>query len=106
MPQFAATIKHISEGVQSVTTSVAIKNIEGWEERLQTLGSPAAQSICADLGTLKEHLQASSLDGEAIRKLVTKLGKDTVALASSAGGDKASQVKALGEALTQAAAKA
>jgi hypothetical protein len=29
MPQFDATIKHIKEGVRSITLSAAVKNIEG-----------------------------------------------------------------------------
>ena len=103
MPQFAATIKHITEGVKSMTASAAVKNIEGWEAKLQELDTPGAKTIVKDLEKLKQHLQADQLDGEAIRKLVTKLGKETVAFAKHAEGDKASKIQALGEALTHAA---
>ena len=103
MPQFAATIKHITEGVKSITMSAAIKNIEGWETKLQGVNLPEAKAIVKDLESLKKHLQADALDGNAIRKLVTKLGKETVAIAKKADADKADKIQSLGEALTQAA---
>ena len=103
MPQFAVTIKHISEGVKGFTVSAATKNIEGWEETLSNVDSPAAKTIVKDLEALKKHLHADPLDDVAIRKLVAKLGKETVAIAKSADGEKAAKVKSLGEALSQAA---
>ena len=36
MPQFAATIKHIEDGVKGFTISAAVKNIEGWEDTLNS----------------------------------------------------------------------
>ncbi len=102
MPQFAATIKHIQDGVKSMTVAQATKNIEGWETHLEKVESPGAKTIVKDLGTLKQHLHADPLDGDAIRKLVMKLGKETVALAKKSDGEKAEKIQALGEALTAA----
>ncbi len=106
MPQFAATIRHIQEGVKSLTISQATKNIEGWEETLKGVDAPGAKTIGRDLESLKKHLHADPLDGEAIRKLVVKLGRETVALAKKSDGDKAGKIQALGEALVGAAEKA
>ena len=106
MPQFAATIKHIKEGAKSFTISQAVKNIEGWETTLKDVEASGAKGIVRDLESLKKHLQADKLDGEAIRKLVVKLGKETVTLAKAAEGDKADKIKSLGEALASAAEKA
>ena len=103
MPQFDATIKHIKEGVKSITVSAAVKNIEGWEATLEKLEEPAARTIVKDLENLKKHLHAKELDGEAIRKLVIKLGKETVTIAGRTEGKNAEKVKALGEALNGAA---
>jgi hypothetical protein len=103
MPQFDATIKHIKEGAKGLTVSAAVKNIEGWEATLEKLEVSGVKTIIKDLESLKKHLHAQELDGEAIRKLVVKLGKETVNIAGKTEGAKAEKVKALGEALTQAA---
>ena len=106
MPPFDATIKHLKEGVKSMTVSAAVKNIEGWEATLEKVEEPSAKTIVKDLGNLKKHLNAKELDGEAIRKLVIKLGKETVALGKKADSKNASKIQALGEALGHAAESA
>jgi hypothetical protein len=103
MPQFDATIKHIKEGVKGITVSAAVKNIEGWEATLEKVDEPAAKTIVKDLENLKKHLHAKELDGEAIRKLVIKLGKETVAISKKTESKNAEKIQALGEALTHAA---
>ncbi len=104
MPRFAATIKHIKDGVKSFTVAAAVKNIEGWEATLEAVEVPAAKAIVKDLENLKKHLHAKELDGEAIKKLIAKLGKETVAIASKSEGKNAEKIKELGEALSEAAA--
>ena len=106
MPQFDATIKHLKEGVKSITVSAAVKNIEGWESTLEKVEELGAKTIVKDLETLKKHLHAKELDGEAIRKLVIKLGKETVAISKKTEGKNATKIQALGEALTHAAESA
>lgn len=106
MPQFDSTIKHIKDGVKSITVAQATKNIEGWEATLEKLDNPGAKTIIKDLGSLKTHLHASELDGEAIRKLVAKLGKETVAMAKKGDSKNAAKIEALGEALSAASAEA
>ena len=103
MPQFDATIKHIKDGVKSMTVSAAVKNIEGWEATLEKLEVSGVKTIIKDLESLKKHLHAKELDGEAIRKLVAKLGKETVTIAGKAEGKNGDKVRALGQALSEAA---
>ena len=103
MPQFDATIKHIHEGLKSFTVAAATKNIEGWEATLEKLDTPAAKAIVKDLESLKKHLHADKINGEQVKKLVLKLGKETVAIASKTEGKNAEKIKALGEALSHAA---
>ena len=103
MPQFDATIKHIQEGVKSFTVAAATKNIEGWEETLGKLDTPGVKTIIRDLESLKKHLHADPIDGEAIHKLVAKLGKETVTFAGKSDSKNAEKAKRLGEALTAAA---
>ena len=106
MPQFDATIKHIRDGLTGFTIAAATKNIEGWEATLEKLDSPAAKTIIKDLENLKKHLHAEPIHAEQVRKLVLKLGKETVAIAGKSDGKNAEKIKALGEALTGAAESA
>ncbi len=106
MPQYDATIKHIKDGVKSFTISAAVKNIEGWEATLEKVEAPAAKAIVKDLENLKKHLQSDKLNGEQIKKLVLKLGKETVAVAGKSDDKNAAKIKSLGEALTAAAESA
>ena len=103
MPQFDATIKHIKDGVKGFTVAAATKNIEGWEATLEKLDTPGVKAIVKDLENLKKHLHAKELDGEAIKKLVAKLGKETVAIAGKSDGKNAEKIKTLGEALSESA---
>ena len=106
MPQFDATIKHLKEGVKSMTVSAAVKNIEGWEATLEKVEEPGAETIVKDLENLKKHLHAKELDGETSRKLGIKLGKETVAIGKKTEGKDASKIQTLGEALGNAAESA
>ncbi len=105
MPQFDATIKHIKEGVKTFTIAAAVKNIEGWETTLEKVEAPAAKAIVKDLENLKKHLHAEKIDGDAIKKIVAKLGKETVALAGKSDSKNAAKIKSLGEALTEASSQ-
>ncbi len=102
MPQFAATIKHLGEGVKGFTISAAVKNIEGWEETLGKLEVTGTKTIIHDLDRLKKLIQAEDIDGDAVKTLMAKLGKETVTLASKADTKNAEKVKELGEALSAA----
>ena len=106
MPQFDATIKHIKDGVKSMTVSAAVKNIEGWEATLEKVEAPGVKGIIRDLESLKKHLHAKEIDGAAVKKLVLKLGHETVTMAGKSDSKNAEKIKALGEALTSAAESA
>ncbi len=106
MPQLDATIKHLKEGVKSMTVSAAVKNIEGWEASLEKLEETGAKTIVKDLESLKKHLHAKEPDHEAIRKLMLKLGKETVTIGKKTEGKDATRIQALGEALNHAAESA
>ena len=103
MPQFDATIKHIKEGVKGFTVSAAIKNIEGWETTLEKVETPGVKTIVKDLQSLKKLLQADAIDGDKVKNLVLKLGKETVTIAGKSDSKNAEKIKSLGEALTHAA---
>lgn len=106
MPQFDATIKQFKDGVKSFAIAAAVKNIEGWEATLEKVEGTGAKSVIHDLESLKKQLQAKELDGEAIKKLIAKLGRETVAIAGKTEGENARKIKSLGEALTSASEEA
>ena len=106
MPQFAATIKHLKEGVKSFTISAAVKNIEGWEETLGNVEASGAKTIIKDLENLKKHLQAEEINGGQVKALLLKLGKETVTIAGKSDSKNAEKIKELGESLTEMAESA
>ena len=99
------TLDAIQGGIKSFTIEKATSNIEGWEDYLSKHEHEGVKKVQQDLGKLKKLLQAKELDGEAIKTLVTKLGKDTVAVAGDEQNANAKHIRELGEALTQAASQ-
>lgn len=100
MPQFDSTIKHLKEGVKGFTVSAAVKNIEGWETTLEKSDLSGAKTIIKDLENLKKHLQADDVNGDQVKKLLAKLGKQTVTLADKTDDPKAEKAKELGNAIS------
>jgi peptidyl-tRNA hydrolase len=101
--RFQTTIHAIKQGAKSMTIEKAISNIEGWEEYLSKHEHQGVKKVLQDLGKLKNLLQAKELDGEAIKGLVHKLGKDTAAVAGDGSDTNSRHIKELGEVLSQAA---
>ncbi len=97
------TLEAIKGGVKSFTIEKATTNIEGWEDYLSKHDHEGVKKVVQDLGKLKKLLHAKEIDGEAIKTLITKLGKDTVAVAGDEQNANAKHIRELGEALTQAA---
>lgn len=101
--RFKTTLDAIKGGVKSFTVEKATTNIEGWEDYLSKHDHEGVKKVVADLAKLKKLLHAKELDGEAIKKLVGKMGKDTVAVAGDAHNADANHIRELGEALSKAA---
>ncbi len=98
-----STLEAIKGGVKSFTIEKATTNIEGWEDYLSKHDHEGVKKVVQDLGKLKKLLHAKEIDGAAIKTLVSKLGKDTVAVAGDEQNANAKHIRELGEALTQAA---
>lgn len=101
--RFETTIHAIKGGVKSFTIEKATQNIEGWEDYLAKHDHDGVKKVVADLGKLKKLLHAKELDGDAIKTLIAKVGKDTVAVAGKEETTTAKHIRDLGEALSQAA---
>jgi peptidyl-tRNA hydrolase len=100
--RFETTLHAIQQGAKAFTIEKATNNIEGWEEYLSKHDHEGVKKVVQDLGKLKKLLHAGELDGEAIKNLVHKLGKDTIAVAGSEETATAKHIKELGEALSSA----
>lgn len=100
------TLHAIQEGVKSFTIEKATNNIEGWEDYLSKHDHEGVKKVVQDLGKLKKLLHAKELNGAEIKKLISKLGKDTVAVAGDEQNANAKHIRELGEALTKAADEA
>ena len=101
--RFESTISALKQGAKALTVEKAVSNIEGWEDYLSKHDHEGVKRVVTDLGKLKKLLQADSLDGEEITKLVQKLGKETTAVAGDETTASAKHIKDLGEALSSAA---
>ncbi|NJK44572.1 MAG: hypothetical protein HC933_10065 [Pleurocapsa sp. SU_196_0] len=99
------TISHFKDGLTSFALDKAVKNIEGWQKALDEAGKPELETVSKDLGKLKKMLEGSELDGAAIGKLLTKLGKATTKAAADAPAASAKKLKALGDLLSSAASE-
>ena len=85
--------------VEKKSVTGASSAIDGWIKTLK--GNDDLADISSDLEELKGAI--STMDGKKIVKLMTSLGEQTTASASSAKGDDANNVKMLGNALLSAA---
>ena len=99
--RFKTTLDAIKGGVKGFTVEKATSNIEGWEEYLSKHDHEGVKRVVQDLGKLKKLLHAKEIDGDAVKKVVVALGKETVAVASDEPNANASHIRELGEALVQ-----
>ena len=96
------TLKALREGAKSFTAEKAVTNIEGWEEYLSKHDHEGVKAVVTDLGKLKKLLQSKELNGDSIKTLLHKLGKETVAVAGNGESSASGKIKELGEALSAA----
>ena len=100
--RFDSTLHAIQGGLKNFTIEKATTNIEGWEDYLSKHDHEGVKKVVQDLAKLKKLLHAKQIDGDAVKTLIGKLGKDTVAVAGQEQNANAKHIRELGEALTQA----
>ena len=61
----------------------AIEEVRGWRSRLEDTGDPDLTSIAENLGELEALLAAEHLDAEAVGRLMSELGEQTVGVGGS-----------------------
>ncbi len=102
MASFAPTLEAFKKGITRMTVSAAVKNIEGWEDKLESIEVSGSKTILRDLGALKKALQMDEPDGARIRELMSRLGTQTASISEKSDGRDNDKLTQLGEALTSA----
>lgn len=99
--RFTATNNAIEKGLENATPKSAIGLIDGWLAEVEKNEFTGSKGIHSDLERLKKELEKDQPNGEAVQKIVGKLGAATTKSADRADDDKvADQLRKLGEALT------
>ena len=98
-----ATIKAVQSGLTTLAAAQGAKNVTGWMTALEHADFRGAKVIHENVGKLKRHLEAETLDGPAIGELLRTLGAETARTASHAEGAPGEKIKHLGELLGKAA---
>ncbi len=101
--RFKSTMEAIQGGVKNFSIEKATSNIEGWEDYLAKHDHEGVKKVVQDLGKLKKILSSENIDGDEVKKLVAKLGKETAAVAGDEQNANATHIRELGEALSHAA---
>lgn len=96
------TISAAEGGLTRLPAAAAVQNIEAWQARLRGSNNPTLRQVHDDLGRLRTELQRSSLDRQAIGRLLTSLGQNTTAAAASADATSRPQLTRLGSLLSTA----
>ena len=103
--QFAYTLKALAAGAKSMTPAAAVKNIEVWENHLESVDVPGTKGLLTKLGKLKRLLQAESLDGSAIAQSMVAIAGDVTRMGKRVEGKRAEQVQELAVSLETASSE-
>ncbi len=100
--RFTATNNAIEKGLENATPKAAIGLIDGWATEVEKNEFTGSKGLHGDLERLKKELEKDEPNGDAIGKLVGKLGAATTKSADKCDDDKvAEQLRSLGAALTK-----
>ncbi len=82
--ELAATIDDLEGGLTQLPLSKAVNRIDDWRRKLLAVGRDDLRPIADDLGALHAHLTGEHLDGQAIGRLLVRLGEATAGVAGDA----------------------
>ena len=95
------TLNVLGGGLSGLAPESALHSIEFWESELQATGKPEFNNLARDLAALRTHL-TGDLDGNAIGKLLLRLGQQTTTAAGQAGSGVNAKLHHLGDLLSRA----
>jgi hypothetical protein len=90
VPETHTTTEHLDTTLETFRGRVyrasmdrAIEEVRSWRSRLEATGDPDLTSIAENLGELEALLAAEYLDAEAVGRLMSELGEQTVRVGGS-----------------------
>ncbi len=90
--------------VTQLPPPAALRVVEVWQARLSASGDEQLADLAVDLGAVRAALAAPAVDRAVIATLLSRLAPKVAAAAPKAG-DRAAQLRALGDALDRTAAR-
>ncbi len=90
--------------VTTLPPATALRLVETWQGRLSASGDEQLADLAVDLGALRATLAAPPVDSAVVATLLSRLAPKVTAAAPKAG-DRAAQLRALGEAIDRTAAR-
>lgn len=94
-PESTLEAADMAGGLTQLAVPAAVTNIESWIASLE--GTPGAENVVENLRTLRDQLQTTPIDGNAVGMTLIELGNETTSLAA---GD--TRLERLGSMLTEA----
>ena len=100
--RFTATNNAIEKGLENASPKAAVGLIDGWLAEVEKNEFTGSKGLHGDLERLKKELEKDAPNGDAIGKLLGKLGAETTRAAARTDSDRvAEQLRSLGAALSR-----
>lgn len=84
-----ATVSNLENGVRNLVLDRAVAEISSWQRKLQASGEDDLQEVAEELVRLRRELEngmdSSGVDGEAVGKILARLGSKVQAVADKRG---------------------
>ena len=102
MPKrFIATEHAAEKGLANTTPAAGASLVADWVKEIEKVDAPGAKGLHTDLVQLEKELKKDQPDAGHIKKLLTKMGPETVKLAGKCEDPKVGEkVRSLGEMLS------
>ena len=103
--RFTSLNNAVEKGLETLKPAAGAKQIDTWTAELEKIEVSGSKGLLHDLESLKKKLEADEPDGEAVKKLLVKIGGETSRIAGRVDDEKlAATLKTLGEQLEKAGA--
>lgn len=84
-----ATVSNLENGVRNLVLDRAVAEISSWQRKLQASGEGDLQEVAEELVRLRREIEngmdSSGVDGEAVGKILARLGSKVQAVADKRG---------------------
>lgn len=99
-PRTLETAQALERGITNWAPNAAVRNVQGWIDRVERTDFQGRDAILAGLRDLQSELQRERLDGDRLAAVMEDLGRQTAAVGETQNRP---QVERLGHVLTRSA---